>query len=76
MKINCGKSWETRFDESQQWHSWFAWRPVRVADNDCRWLEEVERKRVVYTCPGAMIMEWKYRRLDIPSQITPDVAGS
>jgi len=28
-----------------QWHDWFAWRPVRVGENDCRWLETVGRRR-------------------------------
>lgn len=27
-------------------HRWFAWRPVKVADGDCRWLEYIERQRI------------------------------
>lgn len=27
-----------------KWHSWFAWHPVRVGPDDCRWLEVVWRK--------------------------------
>lgn len=40
MKWDCGK----KKREREQWHRWFAWYPVRLADNDCRWLEYVERK--------------------------------
>lgn len=39
MKIRCGRS-----VDKTQWHDWFAWYPVRVAEGDCRWLETVERK--------------------------------
>lgn len=28
-----------------EWHDWFAWLPVHVAQNDVRWLEWVERKK-------------------------------
>lgn len=55
MKFNCGKTYATRVKELMpalererervsQWQRWFAWRPVRLGDNDCRWLEWVERK--------------------------------
>lgn len=46
MKYNCGESEHTKFQNSKKWHKCFAWSPVRVADNDCRWLEHVERKLV------------------------------
>lgn len=26
------------------WHDWFAWRPVRINENEVAWLETVERK--------------------------------
>lgn len=26
------------------WHRWFAWRPVRVENNDLLWLQWVEKK--------------------------------
>lgn len=48
MKINCGPSKEQRYEAAReywcQWRLWFAWRPVRVGPEDCRWLEFVERK--------------------------------
>lgn len=51
MKINCGLSPKSRralkeieAARLREWHDWFAWYPVRMGDNDCRWLETVERK--------------------------------
>ncbi len=55
MKLNCGPSYEQRRAEKvealkreiirlRDWHDWFAWFPVRVAEGDCRWLEVVERQ--------------------------------
>lgn len=28
----------------ERWHRWFAWYPIRLGDDDCRWLEVVERR--------------------------------
>lgn len=55
MKFNCEKY--------KTWCSWFAWYPVKVGDNDCRWLETVERRRVEYhdTCFGSTWGNWQYR---------------
>ena len=39
MKIDCGPTYAERAKIKQKWHRWFAWRPVRVASHDCRWLE-------------------------------------
>lgn len=48
MKLNCGRPKYQRRGEAVKylcnWHRWFAWFPVRVGTNDCRWLEYVERK--------------------------------
>lgn len=44
MRFNCGESWDDYFERVENWHPWFAWRPVRVGSHDCRWLETVERK--------------------------------
>ena len=46
MKFNCPK--RTPRDDTL-WHKWFAWYPVRVGDNDCRWLEFVCRKAIPKT---------------------------
>jgi len=55
MKLNCGPSAEQRRQAARdyycRWHRWFAWFPVRVAQDDCRWLEVVERK-ADYLCGG------------------------
>ena len=44
MKLNCGPTWEEKRDARKEWHDWFAWYPVRIGSNHCRWLETVERK--------------------------------
>lgn len=44
MKFACGPSWYAKVLAKEKWHVWFAWRPVRVAEGDCRWLEYVVRK--------------------------------
>jgi hypothetical protein len=52
---NCGKRWA----DSQEWHRWFAWRPVAI-DDEYAWLEWIERKRVVIPWH----YWWDYRLLD------------
>ncbi|WP_247300312.1 hypothetical protein [Bradyrhizobium sp. 179] len=59
MRFNC--DWlqqrnERRWKRRYQWHRWFAWRPVRIAAGDRRWLEFVERRR---QC-GKYFVEWEY----------------
>lgn len=44
MRFNCGPSYAEKMKAREQWHRWYAWRPVSVASRDCRWLEYVERK--------------------------------
>lgn len=46
MKFNCGRERIPAVIERAKhlWHTWFAWYPVRVGRNDCRWLETVHRK--------------------------------
>lgn len=48
MKFNCGPTEQQRRQAARDrwcvWHRWFAWFPVRVGANDCRWLETVERR--------------------------------
>jgi hypothetical protein len=50
MKFNCGETLFEKVERTKEWHDWFAWRPVRVASHDCRWLETVERR--LYWCYG------------------------
>lgn len=54
MKFDCGLS----VYEKQQWHDWFAWRPVRVEYGGCRWLETVERRGSRWL--GSWL-DWEYR---------------
>lgn len=60
MKLNCGPDAQERQDirdskalarktKRRQWHTWFAWYPVRVGKRDCRWLEFVHRRREMGT---------------------------
>ena len=48
MKFNCGLSADEKrqqeIERSENWHRWFAWKPIRVGSRDCRWLEWIERK--------------------------------
>lgn len=55
MRFNCGLTPETKdrllrekaeraHAELSEWHPFFCLLPHRIADNDCRWLETVERR--------------------------------
>jgi hypothetical protein len=48
MRFDCGPTaHERRLRRHQRlshWHTWFAWFPVRLQDNQCAWLERIERK--------------------------------
>ena len=44
MRFKCGTSYVEKCAKLQQWHHWFAWYPVWVGEQDCRWLETVWRK--------------------------------
>lgn len=48
MRFNCGldKWTRRRLKEHKMlnWHKHFCWWPIRMGENDCRWLETVERK--------------------------------
>lgn len=49
MKFRCPDTYlERRKRLHMKWRPWFAWYPVRVAPNDCRWLELVERQLRFY----------------------------
>lgn len=71
MKINCGPTPEEQTEINKTWHRWFAWRPVRVASHDCRWLETIERKGTSYGGiqpsfggpPSVMKWRWEYRAI-------------
>lgn len=53
MKFDCGpdkaqrrlnrlRAKEERITALSTWRRWFAWYPVRVGSDDCRWLEVVD----------------------------------
>ena len=65
MKLHCGPSLEQRAIKRdrrrQQWHPWFAWRPVRVDARTCIWLETIERKGIREYGYGGSVWDWTYR---------------
>jgi hypothetical protein len=63
VKLSCGPSEKAKREAKLEWHRWFAWRPIRVAENDCRWLEYVERKGKYFDCGLDWFWEWSYRAL-------------
>ena len=64
MKIRCGPTYRERIAAKERWHEWFAWHPVRIVPNDCRWLETVERLgHHEYGYGGDSTWIWKYRSL-------------
>ena len=56
MKFRCGESSWARTIRRGEWHRWFAWRPVRVKEHNCRWLEMVWR-RGIFGYDGVV---WRY----------------
>jgi len=65
MRFNYPK--QTYKDPTTNWFKWFAWFPVRVNDNECIWLEYVERLQIPSTY--ATQDDWtryKYREIYIP----------
>ena len=63
MRVNCGPSTKEKRQAKEDWHRWFAWRPVLVGEHDCRWLEFVMRKGTFYRIPGYAVLEYKYKEI-------------
>jgi hypothetical protein len=67
MKFNCGLTAAERLTNKiirlEQWHPWFAWRPIRVDSKHCVWLEWMERKGRENTGYGGPWMYWDYREI-------------
>ena len=61
MKFDCGETALERAVRLGNWHRWFAWHPVFIADHDCRWLEYVER-RIVEECGYGGTVTYKWHR--------------
>lgn len=64
MRFDCGETWQEREARINEWHRWFAWRPVRVGPHDCRWLEVVERKITRHYTWGGGFTEREYRAIN------------
>lgn len=74
MKFKCGRTaqeWEEYRKEQKaieeyhmNWHKWFAWRPVEVAQGDCRWLEYVERRLIPSKVYYPYYDNFEYRSID------------
>ncbi|MCK5614783.1 hypothetical protein KAR91_73660 [Candidatus Pacearchaeota archaeon] len=61
MRFNCGPTWAEKKAQLEDWHSWFAWRPVRVGSHDCRWLETIQRKGAHLRGLRSSWWSWEYR---------------
>ncbi len=61
MRFSCGLSAAARARKLAEWHPWFAWHPVRLADFDCRWLETIERRGQYYGGISGGFLDWHYR---------------
>lgn len=61
MKIDCGQSKLAKNRHLTDWHPWFAWFPVRLGENDCRWLEVIERKYDFQSRISGNVYDAKYR---------------
>lgn len=64
MKFDYGETQVEKRKRLSQWHRWFAWRPVKVSDHDCRWLETVERKGLFWHSLFDEGCDWEYRGLN------------
>ena len=42
---NAYSTWCQHRDERRcEWRAWFAWRPVKMRDCECVWLEKIEKR--------------------------------
>lgn len=65
MKFNCGltsiERRKLKFNKLGNWHKFFCLVPRRMPNGECRWLEYVERKGVLYAYRSGDIWYWTYR---------------
>ena len=45
--------------KNPDWHSWFAWRPVRLQSGELVWLEWVERRPEAVTGCGSAVYYYR-----------------
>ena len=75
MRFNCDyiiDRLEERRKKKYKWNKWFAWYPVKVANNDCRFLEYVNcraysGRHVPFTS------RYEYEAVDTPTKINQEV---
>lgn len=65
MKFRCGESRKDYIKRMGQWHRWFAWYPVRVGENDCRWLEFVWRLCIYRSEWGDVYWDTYYKPIEV-----------
>lgn len=42
---NAYSTWcQHRDERRREWRVWFAWRPVKMRDGECVWLEKIEKR--------------------------------
>ena len=69
MKINCGPTFDERRDARRervtQWHTIFALRPRRIDEDNCVWLEKIERRGTYHPASygGDSYYTWEYKEL-------------
>ena len=66
MKFDCDKLLDylkIKNDERTTWHIWFTWYPVRIGKNDCRWLENVERRGNLEFNESGKYWNYEYRAI-------------
>lgn len=64
MKYDCGLTPRSKRKLLSNWHKKFAWLPIQLGDNDCRWLEYIERKGMYCPNPYMSIWLWDYRAIE------------
>lgn len=45
-----------------EWHTWFAWYPLRISDYEVIWLENLQRRK------SWRNGDWEYKKLDKPQK--------
>lgn len=67
MRWKC----DSRRDRKKLWHRWFAWYPVHMGYDDCRWFEQVERKGTYHISEHGGCWIWEYRNLTLDTLKEP-----
>ena len=66
--------WKEKKAKREQWHDWFAWRPVRVSDTEKLWWITVQRKgEHRYDWEGTSYWDYEYREKKPINQSPPPI---